>query len=379
LQTDTSVAFEVKVLVKRDFCNFNEALNFYVVSSTKGLASTMPERNFPRCDEMSSTDICDMNGGYFSADLICFLLDGSPYPSSLCKNNSFAPIIEQDLSAEAKLSIESIMPNSLHGSDSCGQHDCTSHREKEYDSLIIYKDILLLFRFKDPMLPLELKKIIISDQTLLKMLESGLPSWVIIMQSYPIVSKLYRPWMRPLMRTTYVVVSIVTAIIGLYDLYKNLPVFKATAARLCGPLFDWIEDLEMVSRIRYLGTIFFLQNFERAFQPLLSVITILKRMFPIMMKPMMEPLEEFAEIMWWSIWSILFYYAWESASVIYLTIAPGFKYTVETFQLMIWPIIIFMASIWKFCTDLIQLIAWPFMVCLITIWKLGMDLLLGYS
>jgi hypothetical protein len=239
--------------------------------------------------------------------------------------------------------------------------------------------MLLLFRFKDPMLPLELKKIIISDQTLLKMLESGLPSWVIIMQSYPFVSKLYRSWMRPLVRSTYVVVSIVTAIIGLYDLYKNLPVFKATAARLCGLLFEWIEDSAMVSRIQYLGTIFCLQQFERAFQPLLSMITILKRMFAIMMKPMMEPVEEFAELIWWLVWSILFYSAWESASVIYLTIAPGFKYTVETFQLIIWPIIILMASIWKFCTDIAQLIAWPFMVCVMAIWKLGMNLLLRYS
>ncbi|KAL8189194.1 hypothetical protein R6Q57_028760 [Mikania cordata] len=82
---------------------------------------------------------------------------------------------------------------------------------------------------------------------------------------------IYRPWMCPLARVLYLAVSIVTVVIGFYDLYKNIPLLKATAARLCGPLFGWIETWEMASRIKYLGTMLFLHNSERAFKWFLTM------------------------------------------------------------------------------------------------------------
>ncbi|XP_052627383.1 uncharacterized protein LOC128133908 [Lactuca sativa] len=103
------------------------------------------------------------------------------------------------------------------------------------------RDVLLLFKFNNHDLPFELKEIIVSDLRLLTLLEAGLPSWVIFSQSYPVFCHSYRPWMCPLARALYVIISIVTVVIGFYDLYKNVPVLKATASRLCGPLFDWIE------------------------------------------------------------------------------------------------------------------------------------------
>ncbi|KAK1416662.1 hypothetical protein QVD17_25777 [Tagetes erecta] len=61
------------------------------------------------------------------------------------------------------------------------------------DPAIQYKDVLLLFRFNDHDLPFEL--------------------------------------------------FVVTVVIGFCDLYKNIPLLKATAARLCGPFFGGLFKL----------------------------------------------------------------------------------------------------------------------------------------
>ncbi|KAG0519588.1 hypothetical protein BDA96_09G276300 [Sorghum bicolor] len=135
-----------------------------------------------------------------------------------------------------------------------------------------YNDSLILFRFRDSLLPLKLRQIIMSDIRLLTLLESGLPPWVIFFQSYPLLCQLYRPWMRPLVRSLYLLASLVTVLIGFYDLYKNVPLLKSAAARICGPLFGWIETWDMVTRIQYLGTILFLRNLRKCLQSLLALL-----------------------------------------------------------------------------------------------------------
>ena len=127
-----------------------------------------------------------------------------------------------------------------------------------------FKDVLVLVRFGDRDLPFKLREVIMSDIRLLTLLEAGLPSWVLFLQSYPCLCHLYRPWMCLLARALYVMISVITVVIGFYDLYKNVPVLKATASRLCGPLFDWVETWDMVSRIKYLGTMLFLHNVQKA-------------------------------------------------------------------------------------------------------------------
>ncbi|KAL4555466.1 hypothetical protein LXL04_038085 [Taraxacum kok-saghyz] len=158
------------------------------------------------------------------------------------------------------------------------------------------RDVLLLFRFNNPQLPFELKKIIVSDLRLLTLLEAGLPSWVIFFQSYPVFCHMYRPWMCPLARALYVIISIVTVVIGFYDLYKNVPVLKATASRLCGPLIDWIETWEMVSRIKYLGTMLFLHNSEKALVWVLMMTRTVRGFVGVVMGPMVGPVREFVEV-----------------------------------------------------------------------------------
>ncbi|XP_022727586.1 uncharacterized protein LOC111283363 isoform X2 [Durio zibethinus] len=155
-----------------------------------------------------------------------------------------------------------------------------------------YRDVLILFRFDDRDLPFKLQQIITPDLRLLRLLEAGLPSWVIFLQSYPGFCQIYRPWMCPLARALYVLISIITVLIGFYDLYKNVPVLKATASRLCGPLFDWIETWEMVSRIKYLGTMLFLHNFQKAVQWFLTVTRATRSFFSFLYLPLAEPFME---------------------------------------------------------------------------------------
>lgn len=152
-----------------------------------------------------------------------------------------------------------------------------------------YTDVLLLFRFNDPDLPFKLQKIVMSDLRLLTLLEAGLPSWVIFFQSYPVFCHMYRPWMCPLARTLYVAISFVTVLIGFYDLYKNIPVLKAAASRLFGPLFDWIETWEMVSRIKYLGTMLFLHNAEKAVMWFLMVTRTVRSLISVLTQPLVVP------------------------------------------------------------------------------------------
>lgn len=184
-----------------------------------------------------------------------------------------------------------------------------------------YKDILLLFRFNHRDFPFKLRDIILSDLRLLRLLEAGLPSWVIFLQSYPVFCHIYRPWMCPLARFLYVIISVVTVLIGFYDLYKNVPVLKATASSLFGPLFDWIETWEMVSRIQYLGTMLFLHNFQKAFRWFLMTMRTTRSFFSVLTQPMAGPLvefvgfflpystmcaqimEDFFSVIWFTVWS----------------------------------------------------------------------------
>jgi hypothetical protein len=170
-----------------------------------------------------------------------------------------------------------------------------------------YNDTLLLFRFCDASLPFKLRQIIMSDIRLLTLLESGLPSWVIFSQSYPLLCHLYRPWMRPLARSLYVLASLVTVLIGFYDLYKNVPLLKSTAARICGPLFEWIETWDMVTRIQYLGTILFLRNLRRFLEGILTLLRAARALLRAMVAPFTDlGLFELAGTV-----SILASHAWE--------------------------------------------------------------------
>ena len=106
---------------------------------------------------------------------------------------------------------------------------------------------------------------------------------------------MYCPCTHPLARARYILISITTVLIGFYDFYKNIPILKATTTRVFGPLFDWIEAWKMISRLKYLGTMLFLQNFENAFEWSFTVIHATKQLTYLLARPMVDPPMELGE------------------------------------------------------------------------------------
>ncbi|XP_022151026.1 uncharacterized protein LOC111019042 [Momordica charantia] len=209
-----------------------------------------------------------------------------------------------------------------------------------------YKDVLILFRFDDRDLPFKLKQIIMSDLRLLTLLEAGLPSWVLFLQSYPVFCHVYRPWMCLFARALYVLVSVVTVLIGFYDLYKNVPLLKAAASRLCGPLFDWIEDWEMLSRIKYLGTMLFLHNFEKAITWFLTLSRTIRSFLSLLAQPLASPIIELLGFL--------------------LPVGNTFIEVVGNFFSVIWDVIEFCGSL---VVDLVELLILPIWLIFSTVWR----------
>uniref|UniRef100_A0A803KQ01 Uncharacterized protein n=1 Tax=Chenopodium quinoa TaxID=63459 RepID=A0A803KQ01_CHEQI len=245
----------------------------------------------------------------------------------------------------------------------------TPRRQQDTDiEPVHYKDTLLKFYFDDRDLPFTFKRIITSDLRLLTLLESGLPSWVVFLQSYPLFCKVYRPWMRSLVRMLYILISLVTCVIGFYDLYKNVPVLKAAASHICGPLFIWIEDWDMISRVRYLGTMLFIQNFEKAMRWSLKIGQVLKLLLLLLTKPLMEPLQDLVEFTS-PLWILLCeagsdFYSMVSFALISLCslVVDLFELLLSPFQLLYSYIVIIVsffspifASVWDLCQVPLQM------------------------
>lgn len=210
----------------------------------------------------------------------------------------------------------------------------------------LYRDVLILFRFDDRDLPFKLKDIIMSDLRLLTLLEAGLPSWVIFLQSYPVFCHFYRPWMCPLARAFYVLISIITVLIGFYDLYKNVPLLKATASSLFGPLFDWIETLEMISRIKYLGTMLFLHNFQKAIKWFLMVTRTIRACLSFVIEPMAGPLAEFLEF-FLPVWSLFIQVAENLFSVSWMVVESCFSMVGDLVEILLLPFWYILVVVWN--------------------------------
>ncbi|XP_056845552.1 uncharacterized protein LOC108813494 isoform X2 [Raphanus sativus] len=200
-----------------------------------------------------------------------------------------------------------------------------------------FKDALVLVRFGDRDLPFKLREVIMSDIRLLTLLEAGLPSWVLFLQSYPCLCHLYRPWMCLLARALYVMISVITVVIGFYDLYKNVPVLKATASRLCGPLFDWVETWDMVSRIKYLGTMLFLHNVQKAVRWGLTMARGMQSFFSVLVMPLVNPLLEVLGLLL-PVWNSLAETVLSLVSVVWLVIECGCNLVGDVVEVVLLPI-----------------------------------------
>ncbi|KAI4363781.1 hypothetical protein MLD38_019954 [Melastoma candidum] len=312
LLTDTSFSLETKFMKRWEFDSIGQAAGC-ISSWFSGTDAEMQvlkdhlhnsvEEFFDAKEEFSSSNSLDTGEDSFHGDPL-----GEDIPHSCLDWDLTVPLSCEDNQTSIPGTPPSLRRRKVTSSISADikvnysseerhcefeDHDTWSSNgsESSIDSFM-YKDMLIVFRFKDHDLPFKLKDIIVSDLRLLTLLEAGLPSWVILLQSYPGLRHVYRPWMCPLARALYVSISIVTVLIGFYDLYKNVPVLKATAAHLCGPLLDWIDTWEMATRIQYLGTMLFLHNSKKAIKGFLTVSRTLRSFISVLTQPLIEPLIE---------------------------------------------------------------------------------------
>ncbi|PIN18699.1 hypothetical protein CDL12_08617 [Handroanthus impetiginosus] len=381
LQTDTSLAIEAKVMRRWEFDSIAQAASLISswfpgtlherillkehLDATLGEVFYDAQESFPRTIEVDIDDII--------TDKMCA---GDESPCSLSNSFSVYPVtmgnrtnrlhtpppadgpykrrkVTRSIYCELGISSEEADSEAVEILPQTSDlTDCEDTLEPT-----LYKDVLILFRFNDRDLPFKLKDIIMSDLRLLTLLEAGLPSWVIFLQSYPVFCHLYRPWMCPLARAFYVLISIVTVLVGFYDLYKNVPLLKATAASLFGPFFDWIERLEMISRIKYLGTMLFLHNFQKAIKWFFMVTRTIRSFLSFVMEPMGGPIAEFLEF-FLPLWSMFIQLAGSFFSVTWTVVESSFTMLGDIVEILLLPLGYILALVWNVATLVIYPIFW---------------------
>ncbi|KAG5076760.1 hypothetical protein AAZX31_20G051200 [Glycine max] len=401
LQTDTSLAIEAKLMKRWEFDSIAQAAGcmsswfsgtpseqlllkehldsasgdiFYDASEDFSGTVSVDDGDDNICRILTVEDSLGTNVGVYTDDTeeTTDMLHAPP-PSGPNKRrklmNSFSAGVEVDSYSTAEIdnSLDYSQTSSCVSDDTVEttqddtlettQDDIVETTQDDTVEATQYSDVLLSFRFDDHDLPFKFREVIVSDLRLLTLLEAGLPSWVIFLQSYPVLCNLYRPWMCPLARLLYFLISFVTVLIGFYDLYKNVPVLKATASRLCGPLLDWIETWEMVSRVKYLGTMLFLHNFQKAVRWFLAFTHTMRSFFSILVQPLVESLVEIFGFLLPSL-KFLFELAESIFSVIWLVVDTSFDIVGNVLELLFSPLWFVLNVVWSIATCILYPLFW---------------------
>ncbi|CAL5096643.1 unnamed protein product [Urochloa decumbens] len=287
LLTDTSLALEARYMKKWEFYSAEQAAGCAHLWFLGRASESRALRGY----------LSALHAHHHSADPTEHLEDCGVALRRTCSSSSLSAVSEDDDDSAAAGEPDNLLTArpmrysseaDYVSSPSASARARRARAESHFVAPAQYSDTLILFRFRDSLLPLKLRQIIMSDIRLLTLLESGLPPWVIVFQSYPLLCQLYRPWMRPLARSLYLLASLATLLIGFYDLYKNVPLLKSAAARICGPLFGWIERWDMVTRIQYLGTILFLRNLRKCLQSLVALLRAARAVVRAVAAPLVD-------------------------------------------------------------------------------------------
>ncbi|URE22241.1 hypothetical protein MUK42_16638 [Musa troglodytarum] len=388
LQTDTSMALEAKLMKRWEFdsieqssscisswytgtCNEINLLREYLESiSNKGDvfydAREVPFTTSEMSENLHSADEFREEKHNCSYSNFIPMLErmedsGSPYTPPVSGPYKRRKIMKLSVGSDVDEVSEEAYSEIVSSPTISESSSSSSSCESEHASLVFeattYKDVLILFRFDDHDLPFKLKEIIMADLRLLTLLEYGLPSWVIFLQSYPVFCKIYRPWMCPLARALYVLISITTVLIGFYDLYKNVPILKATASSLFGPFFNWIESWEMISRIKYLGTILFLHNCEKAFKWFLMVARATKSLLSVLTKPIAGPIMELFEFVF-PIWNVWFDTVESLSLIVWNMLSSSCSMIITILDIIIWPFWFIFSTLWSLVAYVIYPLVW---------------------
>ncbi|XP_057792711.1 uncharacterized protein LOC131009414 [Salvia miltiorrhiza] len=383
LQTDTSLAIEAKIMRRWEFDSIAQAVRSIAswfpgtmkeqillkkhLDATLGYVYYDAQESFPETIEADGNDAIS-DATHAGNETSCspdHTPSVCPDTTEIIKNTHHTSPTRDDPPKRWKL-FRSSHFEAEHGTSSgkanneqdgvCLKTSDGSESEEKIE-VTSYRDVLILFKFSDPYLPFKLKDIIMSKLRLLTLLEAGLPSWVIFLQSYPGFCRLYRPWMCPLARGLYVLISVITVLIGFYDLYKNVPLLKATVSRMFGPLFDWIDAWDMTSRIQYLGTMLFLHNFQKAMKWFLTATRTILSVLSFFISPLARPFAELLEL-FFPLWNMFIPVAQDFFSVIWTVIESSFTMIGDILEIFLLPVWYFFNVAWNVATNFVYPVAY---------------------
>lgn len=126
--------------------------------------------------------------------------------------------------------------------------------EPEPSFVEVIHNTTVCVRFDDPFLPYVLREVMHDPEHphLLRLLESGLPSWAIYIPQY--IGGFYRRWMRIAFSVLLLVLSCVSLLLGLYDLFSTFPSLHRTLKGiLLMPICKWMEEVVAAKWAVFLG------------------------------------------------------------------------------------------------------------------------------
>lgn len=131
------------------------------------------------------------------------------------------------------------------------------HPESVYESDFHeckFNDFTISAYFEDPIFPFFVRNLLKNPKNnfLLIKYERGIPSWAQFLPSYGLP---YRPWMRKVMAVIIFCFSLVTMMLGFYDLYKNIPQLRDVLYSVLGKFFQIFEDAILIRFSVLLGYI----------------------------------------------------------------------------------------------------------------------------
>ena len=137
-------------------------------------------------------------------------------------------------------------PINGQGTDGWGRQDAASFAQNFTSSVQTYSFRSISAEWTDVHFPCALFPVFEKDERLLKMYESGLPTWSVFLPSYGLY---YRPWLRTLTWILFYLFSVFSLAVGFWDLYKTLPGLQSMLARVVESLWlpptavmQWIEE-----------------------------------------------------------------------------------------------------------------------------------------
>ncbi|CAG9325343.1 unnamed protein product [Blepharisma stoltei] len=229
------IVIEAKKGKKRWFCSVKEFCNFYEISTNLSYKSSF------------YTPILDWSKTYFATKQM--------YPIEENRDPLFLDVPRQSEKLPAGVvpshsrciseqsEYENTPDDNFDGFDRARSEASSSDCEYEIhkDEGKEFKNKTIVAYFDDPVFPFFIRDVIRKPENsnLLKMYERGIPSWAVFLPSYGLP---YRPWMRRSMALIIFCFSLMTMLLGFYDLYKNIPRLREALHLVFGDFFEMFEE-----------------------------------------------------------------------------------------------------------------------------------------